>query len=186
MLIHSLPSPRASGNSRSRLAHEHDVSREYSLSCPADDQSRPPCENSKAIAGSDRSTSGNPNRLRGEPAMPPLPREAAAEWKRIVPILMSLGILTIADGPALAIYCDAFALWRQARKQLARSRDLTSEKARRLFSISEKSMKLAKSVLVEFGLTPASRPRLASFCILPMKGDSADPASEYFKDPPIQ
>ena len=92
----------------------------------------------------------------GVPEMPKLSREAAKEWRRIVPILMSLGILTIADGPALAIYCDAFALWRQARRQLARSRDLTSEKARRLFSISEKSMKLAKSVLVEFGLTPAT------------------------------
>jgi P27 family predicted phage terminase small subunit len=135
---------------------------------------------------------GNPDKRRinenepqprvGEPEMPELSGDAAKEWKRIVPILMSLGILTIADGPALAIYCDAFAFAQKAKKQLSRSRDLTSAKARRLFSMSEKSMKLAKSMLVEFGLTPASRPRLAGFCILPPTQEKDDPAEEYFSD----
>jgi P27 family predicted phage terminase small subunit len=113
--------------------------------------------------------------------MPRLSREAAAEWKRLVPILLRLGILTIADGSALAIYCAAFARWQQAERQLARSRNLASDKARKLFAISEKCMKLMKSVLVEFGLTPASRPRLASFCTLPMELENPDdPANEYF------
>jgi P27 family predicted phage terminase small subunit len=118
--------------------------------------------------------------------MPPLSREAAAEWNRLVPILLRLGILTIADGPALAIHCAAYGHWKRAERELTKCRDLTSDKARKLMAVAEKCMKLAKSVLVEFGLTPASRPRLASFVILPMKrGDSADPANEYFNDPPI-
>jgi hypothetical protein len=50
----------------------------------------------------------------------------------------------------------------------------------------DKSMKLAKSVLVEFGLTPASRPRLASFCIMPLTPPDDDPATKYFFDPPVQ
>jgi P27 family predicted phage terminase small subunit len=119
--------------------------------------------------------------------MPKLSRAAANEWKRIVPILMNLGILTIADGTALAIHCSAFARWQQSERQLARLRDLSSDKARKLFAISEKCMKLMKSVLVEFGLTPASRPRLASFAILPMdkhaEPNSVDPAAKYFSDP---
>jgi P27 family predicted phage terminase small subunit len=118
----------------------------------------------------------------GEPEMPKLSRQASKEWKRIVPILMKLGILTVADGPALAMYCAAWARWQQAEQQLSGSRDLTSDKSRKLNSIADKSMKFAKSMLVEFGLTPASRPRLASFCIMPW---GADPADEYF-EPPMQ
>jgi len=45
-----------------------------------------------------------------------------------------------------------------------------------------------KSFLIEFGLTPASRPRLASFCILPLKTHAEhaedDPAAKYFNDGP--
>jgi P27 family predicted phage terminase small subunit len=123
----------------------------------------------------------------GTPKMPRLSREAASEWKRIVPILMAAGILTVADGAALSIYCTAFARWQQAERQLSRSRNLASDKARKLFTISEKCMKLAKSVLIEFGLTPASRPRLASFVILPMdkhaEQSTIDPAAKYFSDP---
>ena len=118
-----------------------------------------------------------------EPTMPKLSSEAAKEWRRIVPILMGLGILTIADGAALSIYCEAFALWQRASHQLDSSRNLTSDKSRKLFSMADKSMKLAKSVLVEFGLTPASRPRLASFCIMPMTQEKDDPAKKYFFDP---
>jgi P27 family predicted phage terminase small subunit len=119
--------------------------------------------------------------------MPTLSREASSEWKRVVPILMALGILTVADGSALAIYCTAFARWQQAERQLSRKRDSASDEARRLFAISEKCMKLAKSVLVEFGLTPASRPRLASFIIMPLKREnSADPTEKYFTDFKIQ
>jgi P27 family predicted phage terminase small subunit len=124
-----------------------------------------------------------PKPAAGVPEMPTLSRAAAAEWKRIVPLLMSLGILTVADGPALAIYCAAFARWQQAERQLARSPNLASDKARRLFSIAEKSMKLAKSVLIEFGLTPASRPRLASNLGQNNAGNPVDNTEEFFSDP---
>ena len=126
-----------------------------------------------------------PQPMPGVPEMPCLSREAAREWKRMVPILLRLGILTIADGPALALYCAAFAHWKQAERELQSSSDLASDKARRLHSIADKSMKFAKSMLTEFGLTPASRPCLA--CILPMNQvDPDDPANEYFTDPRIQ
>ena len=118
----------------------------------------------------------------GEPEMPRLPRGAAEEWRRIVPILMKLGILTIADGPALAMYCANYARWQKAERQLANCRNLNSENARTLISTADKAMKLAKSFLVEFGLTPASRPRLASFVIMPMAQEKDDPAEKYFSD----
>jgi P27 family predicted phage terminase small subunit len=123
-----------------------------------------------------------PQPMPGEPEMPELSREAQREWKRIVPILMALGILTIADGPALALYCSAWAIHQRAERELSRQRFLSSEKTKKLLAISEKFAKLAKSMLVEFGLTPASRPRLASFCILPTAEEKDDPAENYFSD----
>src|SRR5271155_6186955 len=63
---------------------------------------------------------GNPGKRKlndKEPAapkgVPEMPRfltiEARAEWKRIVPILCNMGLLTVADGKALAAYCSAYA-----------------------------------------------------------------------------
>ena len=133
----------------------------------------------------------------GEPAMPPLSREAAKEWKRIVPILMALGILTVADGSALAIYCTAFARWQQAERQLSRSRNLASDKARKLFAISEKCMKLMKSVLVgirpDAGVTAAPgkflhladdarRFRRSRERVLRRSADTLSSGEEYFRD----
>ena len=41
---------------------------------------------------------------------------AAKEWKRIVPELEKMGILAPVDSTMLAMYCTAFAEWRQADK----------------------------------------------------------------------
>src|SRR5438094_577193 len=51
-----------------------------------------------------------PKPLVGEPDMPSFLCEVAkAEWRRMVPILLRMGLLTIADGSCLAGYCLAYA-----------------------------------------------------------------------------
>ena len=51
----------------------------------------------------------------GEPPMPSgLSRYAKQAWKRIVPILLDMGVLTVADGDALMLYCEAYASWKTA------------------------------------------------------------------------
>jgi phage terminase small subunit len=51
----------------------------------------------------------------GEPPMPSgLSRYAKQAWKRMVPILLDMGVLTVADGDALMLYCEAYASWKTA------------------------------------------------------------------------
>lgn len=47
-----------------------------------------------------------------------LDNEAKKKWKEIAPELARLGLLTMADGDALAAYCQAWAEFRQATEAL--------------------------------------------------------------------
>ena len=56
-----------------------------------------------------------PRPLSGEPEMPAyLDREARRQWKRLVPILLSMRVLTVADGMALATLCQAHSILVEA------------------------------------------------------------------------
>ena len=46
--------------------------------------------------------------------------EARKEWKRLAPILMSMGLLTAADAVPFAGYCQAYARWREAQDEITR------------------------------------------------------------------
>lgn len=116
------------------------------------------------------------------PEMPPgLSKLAQQEWKSIVPQLDKQGMVTRIDGKALAAYCHAYAQWRQAELDIQRYGLLIEEpvidtvtgKQRKLrnrlvfklkrnpaITISNDAMKLMKSFLIEFGMTPAARSRL--------------------------
>lgn len=111
----------------------------------------------------------------GTPEMPSgLPVRAIAEWKRIVPELAALGVLTTIDGKALAGYCVAFARWMEAEREVTRLGLIVEEpllnkdgveigrRYRRnpAVSIAHEAMKLRKSFLIEFGMTPAARSRI--------------------------
>lgn len=55
-----------------------------------------------------------------EPPMPTcLTDEAVAEWERIVPDLMILGLISVLDGMVLATYCEAVADWQRFRRRIA-------------------------------------------------------------------
>jgi P27 family predicted phage terminase small subunit len=100
-----------------------------------------------------------------------------------VPELLRLGVLTVVDGKALAAYCHAFARWLQAEREIQRLglvlresvfgtfRDEDDEeeipivvgykyKRNPAVAISNEALKLMKSFLVEFGMTPAARTRI--------------------------
>ena len=98
--------------------------------------------------------------------------EARAEWNRIVPILEKMGVLTVADGKALAAYCAVYAQWLKAAAAIDkfgivtvqfvdRAAGLVTLKKNPAVQIQSDSLKLMKSFLVEFGLTPASRAKVA-------------------------
>lgn len=127
----------------------------------------------------------------GVPQMPKgLGKVAAAEWRSIVPDLIQLGVLTKVDGKALAAYCHAFARWFQAEREVERHGIIVEEpillmgeetgfvrlKKNPACNVSETAMKIMKSFLVEFGMTPAARSRVRID-----KPKEADPLEDYLK-----
>ena len=120
-----------------------------------------------------RLAEGNPGRLpinENEPtpeqAVPHKPKilkgEALAEWNRIVPVLQEMGVLTKADGVALANYCLAWARLCSAQAHIDEHGNTTVTPTGHLrknpnVEIAEAAQRLCKTFLAEFGLSPSSR-----------------------------
>jgi P27 family predicted phage terminase small subunit len=82
---------------------------------------------------------------------------AAAEWRRLAPLLMQLGLLTKVDLPMFTAFCATYGKWFEAEEQLRQGGQSTWQR------ISESASKEMRQYATEFGLTPASRTRLAGF-----------------------
>lgn len=110
-----------------------------------------------------------------------LSRFAKAEWKRIVPELKKLGLLTVVDYMALAAYCQNYHRWVEAEKAIRVRGKFTYETDKgNLVQIPEvgianQAMKLMKDFAKEFGLTPSSRTSLH----LENPEDAKDPFMEF-------
>lgn len=128
----------------------------------------------------------------GDPSMPKgLSAAAAKEWKSILPELRQLGVLSRIDGKALAAYCHAYARWMEAEKEIKKHGIVVEEpiliagietgyvryKKNPAVTISESHLKLMKSFLVEFGMTPSSRSRVR----IEKPNPEADPLEEFLK-----
>lgn len=96
---------------------------------------------------------------------------AAAEWKRVTPILEKMGVLTTADGSALAAYCKLHALALQAAAAIEKYGIVIAKvddvgvsvlKKNPAVSIFNECSRLLRSFLQEFGLTPAARSKVAA------------------------
>ena len=120
---------------------------------------------------------GNPGkRPLGDEPQPPVPdsvpyvprhlnTEAKREWRRIVKVLMDLGLYTEVDRAALAMYCQAWGRWVGAERELIKKGAvLTSDKGNLYqnpwLHVANKAWEQMRKVLAEFGLTPSSRSRL--------------------------
>lgn len=112
----------------------------------------------------------NRNEPKPRPVRPPCPRwlnaEAHREWRRIVPELEVLGLLTMVDRAVLAGYCQAYARWRQAEEAIERYGMIGKTESGYVHqlpyvSIAQKSLQLMKNLASEFGLTPAARSRIS-------------------------
>lgn len=145
--------------------------------------------------------SGNPGRRKlakdppqprqGAPTCPTwLSAEAKKEWKRLVPELQTLGLLTIVDLAALSSYCQAWAELQEATRILDRDgRIIEVQKYNRAGDVTGYAMQThpavklqrdafqrVKQFLCEFGLSPASRSRTAG---QGKGGDQTDPFEQY-------
>ena len=90
---------------------------------------------------------------------------AVAEWKRLVPILSRMRVLTEADGMALANLCQAYSTMIKAQEQLNKSGVLYKTRsghiqASPLLAIVNSQVDIIHRLCKEFGLSPAARTRI--------------------------
>jgi P27 family predicted phage terminase small subunit len=90
---------------------------------------------------------------------------AKAEWDRLAPKLAQLGLISELDRAALATYCCAYARWVEAEQAMSKTGPVIrypngSPGFSPYWTVSNKAVEQMKSILTEFGLTPASRTRL--------------------------
>jgi P27 family predicted phage terminase small subunit len=131
---------------------------------------------------------GNPGHRRGRksvrarpgaPAAPTwLSTEAKAEWRRVVPELDELGILARVDRAVLAAYCDAWAKFTMAARQLDREGLLRVDRWDRegkhpLWSVWRDASGLVAQLAKSIGASPEARLRMA----LPERPDDDDDAA---------
>ncbi len=105
--------------------------------------------------------------------------EARREWKRIVPELAALQLISRIDRAALCGYCTAWETMVESDKVVqAEGTTIRNAKGRLVqhpeLAIRDQAMKMLRGYLVEFGMTPASRTRIH----VPDRADTANPFSQ--------
>ena len=95
-----------------------------------------------------------------------LSSRAKTHWVDIVPKLKEAGVMTVMDTHALGMYCELYAVWVQAVGELEKDGVIIESERGHVrspwFDVSMKTMEQMKKMLTEFGMTPASRPRIVS------------------------
>jgi P27 family predicted phage terminase small subunit len=130
---------------------------------------------------------GNPGKrpLKGaEPRPGGIPRcpqwlddRAKAEWKRLGPQLIRLGLLTLVDRAAFSAYCQAWAEFDHATRTLKREgQQITTDGGYHAphpaVAQQRSAWQAIKAFAAEFGLSPASRAGLGAG--IPPQGDELD------------
>ena len=104
----------------------------------------------------------------GLPSCPPhLSDVARQEWDRVAQVLHDMGVFTVVDRAGLAAYCQAYGRWVEAEEKLARGPALIKSPSGYVqqspwMGIANKQLELMGRYMAEFGMTPASRTRVAA------------------------
>jgi len=110
-----------------------------------------------------------PRPTAGIPKMPSkLSSRARRAWRSIGPELDRMGVLTVADGTALELLCDAYAEWKDARQVVivdgatyeTVSKHGKMTRTRPEVAIAADAWRRIAVMLREFGLTPSSRTKV--------------------------
>lgn len=98
-----------------------------------------------------------------------LNRYAKKEWKRLAPELVRTGVLTKADVASFTMLCQAYGKWEYYERDTEKHGDTCfytnkygaeNEVERPQAKLAQKAHERYKALCTEFGLTPASRPRI--------------------------
>ena len=121
----------------------------------------------KALHGTRRaSRKKNPPKSPLGTAQPPafLKAEALKEWRRVVPVLEGMGLLTLADRAVLTAYCQAWSRWVEAERTISKEGSTYCSgsliKRHPAVGMAFESAKALKGFMIELGLTPRIRQSL--------------------------
>lgn len=94
-----------------------------------------------------------------------LEEEAKAEWGRLAEPMFKLGLLTELDMAAFAVYCQAYARWKEAEEFISQHGSIVKTKNGfwqqvPQVTISHANQKVMLQAASEFGLTPSARSRI--------------------------
>jgi phage terminase small subunit len=117
----------------------------------------------KLLQGTDRPSRTNLNEPKPQVGAPDMPRSltpaAKLYWKQIMPHLLSMGVVSVADGAAMIALTECYSELVTAR--LALSANADPEIGFKLARQIDATDRRLKNWLNEFGLTPASRHRVS-------------------------
>lgn len=121
-----------------------------------------------------REKQGEPVPPRGRPYAPKaMSEEGRTFWKRLIPLLDEMGVLSRIDAGALGRYCELLAAWWKINEVVKAGGPLhvvldekgkptgeveTRKQVESLLTISDRLLKME----IQFGLTPSARARLTT------------------------
>ncbi len=147
----------------------------------------------RPLPASVKKLAGNPGKRKIRPDLPapvgspPMPARliveplAVEKWNELVPLLLELGTLTLADGEALATLCEVYAAAQACLLELRATgpvmkTDLGGVKPNPAGPLYRGLVSLQASLMGEFGLTPTSRTRLGA-----KQEKPTDEVEDFFK-----
>lgn len=129
----------------------------------------------------DRFNEAQPMPDMGRPDMPSdLSKSGRVYWDDFASMLEDMGVLTKADGAALAMLCELKAVFQQATDEIEAHGLMVENgaggmKANPAVGMRNTIGKNLQSLLSEFGMTPASRCKVTA-----SPKEKRDPAQDYF------
>ena len=121
------------------------------------------------LRGTYRADRRRKNEPTPEPGIPDPPEllagAALIEWDRITPELNKIGILSHLDLAVVSAYCQAWARWLDAEKNLSKAGPVVKAPSgypilNPWLSVSNKALQQVQRLACELGLTPSARTRI--------------------------
>lgn len=126
--------------------------------------------NLKVLRGTDQPCRMNPAEVKpdSDQLEPPLELSAMARvhWDDISKKLAKAGLLTNLDVTALTMYCEAYATWADATENIRKFGTIIKTPKTGYpmpspyLQVANKAFEQMKSLLTEFGMTPAARAKV--------------------------
>ena len=119
----------------------------------------------KELNGTRQKCRDNPNEPKPDPTRPDPPpgmsAKALEHWDVVAPQLHSMGVLSQLDATALQLYCETFAVWKEASEAVSKYGPVANNNGRYqqspYLAAAFQAQKEMRQLLAEFGMTPSSR-----------------------------